>query len=134
MACRSTSSRPEVKRRGVAAVALLVLMLVLGLIVAGMLRSGGRDHNLTALRIESMQAFYAAEAGMNMAIREAHCGCDEDLDGVAGTISDDSNDATDPQIGFGQVVVTQVVGGSSTTRTSDGRAKSARRSIDAAFE
>ena len=34
-----------------------------------------------------MQAFYAAEAGMNMAIREMMVGRDEDGDGVIGAVS-----------------------------------------------
>ena len=31
---------------------------------------GGRDHDLTVKRMDTLRAFYAAEAGMNIAIRE----------------------------------------------------------------
>ncbi len=51
--------------------------------------------------VETTQGFYAAEAGMNMAInsREMMNNTDEDGDGAIGTISDDAVPASDPTFG-----------------------------------
>ena len=89
-----------------AVIGVIVFLLVVGVIIVGMVLGGARDQDLTVRRLETVQAFYAAEAGMNMAIRELMVAVDEDADGAIGTISDDSNDGTDPTIGTGRVVVT----------------------------
>ncbi len=125
------------KRSGSAAVALIVVLIILDLIIVGLVLSSSRDHNLTLMRVETIQAFYAAEAGMNMSIKELMEDNDHDTDGVIGTISDDSNDATDPDIGAGQVVVfstadTPLVG--QTTLTSRGRTGNARRDLQGVLE
>lgn len=116
-------------RRGTVAISMILTLVIVDLIIVGIVVGGARDHDLTVRRIETINAFYAAEAGMNMAIRELMMNVDEDGDGAIGTISDDGNAANDPAIGQAQVLVTSVVVGSQTTLTSQGRAGEARRQI-----
>ena len=116
-------------RRGTVAISMILTLVIVDLIIVGIVVGGARDHDLTVRRIETINAFYAAEAGMNMAIRELMMNADEDGDGAIGTISDDGNAANDPAIGQAQVLVTSVVVGSQTTLTSQGRAGEARREI-----
>ena len=116
-------------RRGTVAISMILALVIVDLIIVGIVVGGARDHDLTVRRIETINAFYAAEAGMNMAIRELMMNADEDGDGAIGTISDDGNAANDPAVGQAQVLVTSVVVGSQTTLTSQGRAGEARREI-----
>ncbi|MHC4128087.1 MAG: hypothetical protein ACYS1E_15180 [Planctomycetota bacterium] len=125
------------QRRAVAAVAMVVILLFIDLIVVGMVVGLGRDHDLTVHRMRTLEAEYAAEAGMNMSIREMMNDADEDGDGAIGTISDDSNDGNDPALGNAQFVVTAaadtpVVG--QTTLTSAGRSGEARRQMESILE
>ena len=48
----------------------IILLVVVELIVLGIVVNGTRGHDLTIRRMQSVGAFYASEAGMNMAIRE----------------------------------------------------------------
>ncbi len=118
-------------RRGAAAVLMVVLLLVVGLIILGFVHGSARDQDLTVRHLESIQSFYAAEAGMNMAVREMMVGVDEDGDGTIGSISDDADSGTDPSIGGGKVYVTESTVASLTTLTSKGSAGLARREIKA---
>lgn len=122
------------RRRGAAAVAMIVLLLVVGMVVTGVVIGGARDHDLTVRRLETVQAFYAAEAGMNMAMRELHEKTDADGDGTVGSISDDANDANDPAIGAARVVVVRSDGGGVTSLISTGRQGAALREIRATLE
>ncbi len=115
-------------RRGTVLVAALVALIVLSLISVGLVTAGARDHDLTARRSETMRAFYAVEAGVNMATRELMNNADEDGDGTIGSISNDNSDASDPLIGIARVTVRKGTSGSNTTLTSVGRAGSATRS------
>ena len=127
-------------RRGMIAVAMIVLMIIVDLIIVGMVISQARDHDLTVRRLQTIESFYAAEAGVNMSMRELSIPADEDGDNDGswplgiGTISDDTNPATDPTLGNAQFVVTAEpdtpVGGQ-TTITSEGRSGDARRRIQA---
>jgi hypothetical protein len=121
-------------RRGLAAVALVVVLLMVNLIVIGMVITGGRDQDLVVRRLETIQAFYAAEAGMNMAIREMMEDGDEDGDGGTGSISDDGNSGNDPALGSGQVVVTKSVSGTTTTLESTGRCGGSQRKAQSTLE
>ncbi len=118
-------------RRGAAVVALILAMLLMALIMVGLVLGGARDQDLTIRRLETVRAFYAAEAGANMAIRELMLNSDDDGDGNIGSISDDGNDANDPSLGGGQVKVVKTVSGSDTTLSSEGRSGEARRTIEA---
>ena len=127
-------------RRGMIAVAMIVLMIVVDLIIVGMVISQARDHDLTVRRLQTIESFYAAEAGVNMSIRELMIPLDEDGDddgswpfGI-GTISDDTNPATDPALGNAQFVVTAEANtpvAGRTTITSEGRSGEARRRMQA---
>src|SRR5688572_16929470 len=108
-------------RRGTAVVAVIVSMLIMAIVVVGTVLGTARDQDLTVRRLETVRAFYAAEAGANMAIREIILNVDADADGVIGTISDDGNSANDPTMSSAQVVVTRTVSGPQTILTSRGR-------------
>ncbi|MHC4716245.1 MAG: hypothetical protein ACYS5V_04690 [Planctomycetota bacterium] len=125
------------KRRALAAVAMVAVLIILNLIVVGLVVGLGRDHSLTVHRMQTIEAMYAAEAGMNMSIREMMYDLDEDGDGAVGTISDDSDDGTDPDVGNARFVVTAATdtpAAGQTTITSAGRSGEARRTIDSILE
>jgi Tfp pilus assembly protein PilX len=122
------------QRRG-AIVVMLIIALVIGLlVVSGLVLSTGREQDLTVRRLETIQSFYAAEAGMNMAIREMSTGVDEDADGAVGTISDDGNAANDPTFGSAQVGVSLSTDAGITTLTSVGRSGDTERHIEALLQ
>ncbi len=125
-------------RRGLIIVVMVVLMIIIDLIIVGMVVSQAREHDLTVRRLQSVESLYAAEAGMNMSIRELMVPpADEDGDTGIGSISDDSDDGTDPTLGNAAFVVTAaadtpVVG--QTTLTSEGRSGPARRRMQAVLD
>ncbi len=121
-------------RRATIAISMIIALVVVNLIIISIVIGGARDHDLSIKRIETIQAFYAAEAGMNMAIREMMTNTDEDGDGAIGTISDDATPANDPTFGQAQVLVTSAVAGPQTTLTSVGRSGESRRHIAAVLE
>lgn len=94
------------RRRGTVIVAMLIVLIVLQIAVYGMVTMGARDHELTVARVAGVRAYFAAEAGANMALREWMTQTDHDGDGGVGTISDDGLGANDPQVGGASVSVT----------------------------
>jgi hypothetical protein len=125
------------QRRALAAVAMVVVLIIIDLIVVGMVVGLGRDHHLTVHRMQTLEAMYAAEAGMNMSIREMMYDLDEDGDGAVGTISDDSDDGTDPGVGNARFVVTAAAdtpAAGQTTLTSAGRSGEAQRKMETILE
>lgn len=120
---------PSPARRGSVVVAILMALIALQLVVVGVVALGAREQSLTTLRLEASRAQYAAEAGMNMALREIYVGLDEDGDGGIGSISSDGNPANDPVVSGASIVVTMSVAGSTTTLTSTARTTNAKRSI-----
>jgi Tfp pilus assembly protein PilX len=122
------------RRRGVVGVLVVMAMLMGSLLVASMLVVQASERDVSIHRLESARALYAAEAGINMALREVYFNADHDGDGVAGTISNDGNDANDPAFNAARVIVTRVVVGPQTTYTSTGRSGDARRSAQATVE
>ena len=121
-------------RRATIAISMIIVLVVVNLVIISIVIGGARDHDLTIKRIETIQSFYAAEAGMNMAIRELMNNADEDGDGGVGTISDDGNAANDPTFGQAQVVVIVAVAGPPTTMRSRGRSGDARREVETVLE
>ena len=124
-------------RRGFVAIATVMVLLTLNLIILGFVLSGGRDHDLTVRRLETVEAAYAAEAGVNMSVREMITFTDDDGDGTVGSISDDGDSGNDPAIGNARFIVTMsvdvpVVG--QTTVTSAGRSGQAFRTMTAILE
>ena len=128
------SMRSKRRPRGAVAISMVIALVIVNLIIISIVIGGARDHDLTIKRVETIQAFYAAEAGMNMAIREMMNDTDEDGDGAIGTISDDGNAANDPTFGQAQVVVIVTVAGPPTTLRSKGRSGDARRQVEAVLE
>jgi hypothetical protein len=132
-----SSRRAGPAPRAVAAVTMVVILLIVDLIIVGIVVGLSRDHDLTIRRMQTIEAMYAAEAGVNMSIRELMNDADEDGDGTTGTISDDSNDANDPTLGNAQFVVTAAAdtpAAGQTTLTSEGRSGEARRKIEGVLE
>lgn len=121
-------------RRGLAIIAVVVTMLTVELVIAAIVLAGARDHDLTVRRVDTDAAFYAAEGGINMAMREAMEDDDEDTDGTIGEISDDGNAANDPVVGKGRVSVASVTVSDVTTLTATGRSGSARRKASMIYD
>lgn len=130
-----TAQRTATRRcAGSAAVGMIVAMVVIQLAVVGLVLAGARDQDLTTQRASTIRAFYAAEAGMNMAIREVRMSTDADGDGAIGSISDDDNAANDPSFSGAQVVVTLDTSEGVITLTSTGRSAAATRCIRATLD
>ncbi len=128
---RSHGHSPRASCRGIVLIVLVVLVLVVELIVVSIVIGGARDHSLTVWRMQTVESFYASEAGINMAIREFVVAADEDGDTKIGGISDDGNAANDPTLGNAQLFVTAVTVGSETTLTSEGRSGETTRTSQA---
>ena len=112
--------------------AMIAALMVINLLVVGMIVSQARDHQLTVRRVETVASFYAAEAGINMSMREMFENADEDGDGWVGAISEDSDPDNDPTIGNAQFFVSTSESspqGPQTTITSEGRSGQARRTM-----
>lgn len=124
-------TRQNPRRRGATAIVMVVVLLLVAIVVIGATLTGARDQDLTVRRVETVQSFYAAESGMNMAIREIVNNTDEDGDGGVGTISDDGNDANNPTFGSASVLVTTEDSGDDTILTSIGTRGTSMRRIEA---
>jgi hypothetical protein len=118
-------------RRAATAVAVIVVLVIIDLVIVGMVIAGSRGHDLTIRRMETVEAFYAAEAGMNMAMREMMFDEDQDGDCTVGTISHDGDSGNDPGFGNAQWLVTATTVDCLTTLRSYGRSGDARRQMQA---
>ena len=122
---------------------VIIMLVILNLIVLSLTLNQSHDHDLTVRRLDTIKAFYAAEAGVNMAVRELMEPADEDGDddgawpfGI-GTISDDSDPGTDPTLGTAAFVVIAEVDtplDGQTSLTSQGRSGEARRQMTTVIE
>ncbi len=79
--------RTHCLRRGNAAIAVLLVMVLFALAITTIVVGGAGDHELTSRSIEGIRALYAVEAGANMALRELAVNADEDGDGQIGSIA-----------------------------------------------
>ena len=122
------------RARAAAGIATVIVLVFVQLAIVGSILTGARDQDTSVQRLDTVRAFYAAEAGMNMAIREMISNSDEDGDTVIGTISNDGNAANDPVIGPARVYVSKDVVGATTDLTSRGRSGAARRQLTAGIE
>jgi len=97
-------------RRGVAILAFVMALLVIGTFALWMLQLTATATTSTLGHYFSTGAFYAAESGIEMSIRELNASPpnDFDSDGTIGTISDNGNPADDPTLVSGAVSVGQV--------------------------
>ncbi len=124
-------------RRAFAGVSMVLVLVIFELLLIGAVVSVSRDHDLTIWRLQTVQAEYAAEAGVNMSVREMIKFTDEDGDGTVGSISDDGDSNNDPILGNARVLVTMspddpAVG--QTTMTSVGRSGQSRRKMTTILE
>src|SRR5262245_33305010 len=88
-------------RRAVALIAFVVALLVIGTIVLWVLQVTATGSASYLAHFSSMGAFYAAESGLEMGLREATRGIDIDSDGTIGTISNNGNESDDPAVASG---------------------------------
>ncbi len=92
--------------RGAVLIAAVILVLVLGVLSLTFSSTLGAHIFGVHYGWESAQAYYAAESGLELGLKELIAGSDVDGDGTAGSISNDANAANDPAIGGGRVYVT----------------------------
>ena len=103
------------RRPAVAVLSFVVALLVIGTIVlmTVQLTSVGAIGYLG--HYDSTGAFYAAESGIEMALKELSDGNDNDTDGTIGSISDNGNAGDDPSTATGSFSVQSVAGTYSAT-------------------
>jgi hypothetical protein len=130
----ASPSRPSFARRGIAAVAVIVILVIVDLIVVGVVLSESRGHEVTVQRLETVRAYYAAEAGVHMAMRELMFQENHDDDCAVGTISNDGIDGNDPALGTASFMVTAIPSGSQYAIRSYGRSGDARREMTAVVD
>lgn len=131
----ASAGRLRPVRRGAVAVTMVLALVLLQLSIVAMLVTGARHQDLSRSRVESTRAFYAAEAGLNMGIRELMIGVDEDGDGAIGSISDDADDANNPGVGGATtLLVTRSLDDGVTTISSVATAGDTVRTIEANFQ
>lgn len=121
-------------RRGTAVIAIVLVLVMLQLFVVAALAGGSREQDLAGRRLDTTRAFFASEAGVNMAIREVLSSVDHDNDGGVGTVSDDGNSGNDPNLAGGRAVVSNIADGATAIITSTGRAGECRRRVEIRVE
>ena len=95
------------RRRGVAILGFVVAMLVIGTFALWLFQLTASGATSSLGHYFSTGAFYAAESGIEMSLREKNQDNDIDSDGTIGTISDNSNNSDDPELATGAVFVEQ---------------------------
>lgn len=118
------------RNRGALGVGMVAMLVLVEVVIVVAVIGGSLHQDLTLQRIDTNRAFYAAEAGTAMAVRETWLAVDEDGDGSIGGISDDANDANDPTVGGASVSVTPTSAGGVTSLVAVGRAERARRRVE----
>lgn len=122
---------PYRHRRGAIALAMVLALLLLQLAIVAMVVGGVRRQDLTSTRINSMRSFYAAEAGINMGVRELMNNQDEDGDGTIGAVSDNGKSADDPTAGQGTAfIVSKSINGTVVTLRGVATANSTVRFVE----
>ncbi len=96
------------RRGGVAILAFVVALLVIGTFALWLFQLTASTATSTLTHYYSTGIFYAAETGLELSLRELTQPGDIDSDGTVGTISDNGNDADDPALAGGSVRVTEV--------------------------
>lgn len=113
--------------------ATVLLLLVVGASVLMVASLTGRQSGLVSARTDTVRAFYAAEAGLHLAVRELTLSQDEDGDGVVGGIASDGLGAGGRMIGTGEAASVRVFRASvdgSERLMAEGRAGDALRRIE----
>jgi hypothetical protein len=96
--------------RGVAVVSFVAALLVIGTMVVWLLQVTAATNATYLAHYYGTCALFAAESGVEMALRELNVTppTDIDSDGTIGSISDNGNAADDPQITQGVFTVRKV--------------------------
>ncbi len=87
--------------RAVALLAFVAAMLVLGILALWMATLSGTHATAYLGHYHSSGAFYAAESGGEIVMRELKLGADVSGDGVVGEVSNDGDDGNDPSLSSG---------------------------------
>lgn len=66
----NTQARSRTGRRGFAVATVVVLLLLLNMLAFGSIRSGGVESAVASLRVESLRALYACDAGLVVTLGE----------------------------------------------------------------
>lgn len=61
-------------KRGVAVVALILVLVMINIVVIGTIAAGGEESEDALMRVESARAFYASESGARVALRCLNAG------------------------------------------------------------
>ncbi len=122
------------RERGAIGIAVIAALVMVEVVIIVSVIGGSLQQDLTLQRIDTNRAFYAAEAGVAMAVREEWVGADEDGDGTVGSISDDGNTTNDPQIGGASVSVSRSPETGVTILIAIGKAERARRRIELSLQ
>lgn len=101
----SAKGRPT--PRGVAILAFVAALLIIGTLVLWLFQLTATSATSELGHYFSVGAFYAAESGLEMSMRELNRSpaSDIDSDGLAGTISNNGNPADDPALATGAFCV-----------------------------
>jgi hypothetical protein len=101
--------RPS-ERKGVAILAFVTALLVIGTMSLWLLHLTATTNSASMGHFYSTGAFYAAEGGVEMSLRELNSSpaTDIDSDGTNGTISDNGNASDDPALATGAFYVSQL--------------------------
>jgi hypothetical protein len=117
-------------RTGAAAAAVILMLVIAELLITSAVLGSALDQDATLGRIESLRAFYAAEAGLNMSVRELMVGADENGDGTIGTVSNDGSATSDTTLEGGATFSVTISAGSPSLVVSSGSAGTARQVIE----
>jgi hypothetical protein len=98
----------------IGAVIVLVVLAVFAATTGAIYASGLQAYAVSA---DSTCALYAADTGIELALKEYLAGADLDGDGTIVGISDDNNDANNPALGNGRILVHFVSGLMTATGT-----------------
>lgn len=98
------------RRRGVAIIAFVAALLVIGTMTLWLSQLSAATNSSSLSYYYSAGAFYAAESGVELTLAEYNGfgttpSGDYDSDGIAGTISNNSNGGDDPALMTGKVYV-----------------------------
>jgi hypothetical protein len=118
-------------RNGAVAVSIIIVLVIIDLIVVGLVLNGSREQMLAVNTVGSIQAFYAAEAGLNMGMREITINADEDGDCLTGSVSHDGDTGNNPGFGPSSFMVAATSAAGQTTVQSYGVSGDARCRLSA---
>lgn len=103
--CAGIARRRTTARRGMAVIGFVIALLVIGSFALWLFQLNAASSRSTLSHFYSTGAFYAAESGLEMALRELNLGNDIDSDGTNGTISDNDDPTDDPSVATGAFFV-----------------------------